>query len=182
MKLTFTSFKRFLEYRIVAAIIILCINFLFILWLFNTNFLASWNNRLTDNLYERENKTSEDIIIVAIDDKSLTPQEQGGLGRWQEWDRDYYAGTISNLNTAGARVVGLDVLFLDVSENTEADLELARVVQESNNVFIASKFDFESNTFLKPQSIFYGGDESKLGFINILVDPDNTVRKKLSLS
>ncbi|MFC2088956.1 CHASE2 domain-containing protein, partial [Calditrichota bacterium] len=46
------------------------------------------------------------IIILAIDDQSdeSTPE------RWP-WPRSYFAHVIENLNDAGAKVIGVDVIF-----------------------------------------------------------------------
>lgn len=49
------------------------------------------------------------ITVVAIDDRTLS--DANGLGRWQEFRREYYAKVIDRLKKDGALVVGVDVLF-----------------------------------------------------------------------
>ncbi|HAU39527.1 TPA: hypothetical protein DCW56_01165 [Candidatus Peregrinibacteria bacterium] len=67
----------------------------------------SWQEKFQKYLYY-EHPASEDIAIVYIDDFSLSDE---GLGRWQNWSREYYAIAIDNLSAAGAKVVGIDLIF-----------------------------------------------------------------------
>lgn len=168
---------KFIQYRIVAVIIIAAINFLIFNSIVHSGFLYSWNFRLTDSLYTTENQASPDIIVVAIDEKSLLDKSEGGLGRWQEWTRDYYAQTLDHLVQAGASVVGVDVLFLDYSQNQQGDNQLSETIKKSDNIIIASKYDFDRSLYLKPRELFYGGDESKIAPINIPIDVDNIARR-----
>lgn len=55
------------------------------------------------------------ITVVAIDDRTLS--DETGLGRWQEFRRDYYAKVIDRLKKDGALVVGVDVLFSEKSNS-----------------------------------------------------------------
>ncbi len=59
----------------------------------------------------QERKIHPSLTLVAIDDRTLTDKDRGGLGRWQDFDRAYYAQVIKNLNDAGALAIGVDVLF-----------------------------------------------------------------------
>jgi len=61
---------------------------------------------------------SDQIVLVCIDEFSL---EQ--LGVWP-WPRNYHATVIENLKEAGARLIGVDVLFQGVTSE-EAALELS---------------------------------------------------------
>ncbi|EKD64198.1 MAG: hypothetical protein ACD_51C00048G0001 [uncultured bacterium] len=72
----------------------------------------SWQEKVQKSLYS-DRPVSEDIVIVYIDDSTLTDEE---LGRWQDWSRTYYAQVIDNLSAAGAKVIGVDVLFSSKSE------------------------------------------------------------------
>lgn len=72
---------------------------------------------------------SDEITVVAIDDRSLET-----LGRWP-WSREVHAQLIERLTAMHARVIGVDVLFLERQTDTpDADrrlkdaLESARVV------------------------------------------------------
>jgi adenylate cyclase len=169
--------RKILEHRFFATLVIAGLNFVLFNWIVGNGLLSSWNYRLTDSLYNTNNITSKDILIVAIDDKSLQPKEKGGLGRWQEWSRMYYAQALQNLERAGARVIGLDILFIDPSQDIQGDQALRDVIQKFSNILLASKFDFNQNIYIKPLDFFYGGDETKIGPINIPIDVDNIARK-----
>lgn len=64
-------------------------------------------NMLLKSYHQREAHPA--VTVVTIDDRTLS--DSGGLGRWQEFRRDYYAKVIDRLKKDGALVVGVDVLF-----------------------------------------------------------------------
>lgn len=76
---------------------------------------------------------SEEIAIVAIDDRSL--QE---VGAWP-WPRARHAALVEQLNQAGARLIALDILFL---ENTvpEDDAALEQAITDGGNVLLPHTF------------------------------------------
>lgn len=55
-------------------------------------------------------KTSEDIAIVAIDDESIAK-----LGRWP-WPRTRIAEAIKRISEAGAKVIGINIIFSEPEE------------------------------------------------------------------
>ena len=55
------------------------------------------------------------IAVVTIDDRTLS--DSNGLGRWQEFRREYYAKVIDRLKKDGALVVGVDVLFSEKADS-----------------------------------------------------------------
>ncbi len=93
---------------------------------------------------------SDDIVLVCIDDLSL-----GRLPVWP-WPRRYYAKAITNLKAAGARVIGVDVLFAGVTSKqageelsvtkpldwepplSEDDKALAHAIAQAGNVVLAA--------------------------------------------
>lgn len=74
-------------------------------------FLPDMHRLLSDNLHGTEPTNKPDVVLVTIDQRSLQPQSEGGLGRWQDWQRAYYAKVIENLQKAGAKVIGIDIFF-----------------------------------------------------------------------
>ncbi len=72
--------------------------------------------------------TNPDILIVAIDDKSLQ-----ALGRFP-FDRAVYAKTLDRLKSAGAEVAVLDILFV---ESTPSDKLLAEAMRRFGKVVLA---------------------------------------------
>ncbi|MBI2463360.1 adenylate/guanylate cyclase domain-containing protein [Candidatus Peregrinibacteria bacterium] len=69
----------------------------------------SLNKRLENERRSEQQLTDNRITIVAIDEKSLS--DEIGLGRWSNWRRSFYAKAIEHLNTAGAKVIGIDLFF-----------------------------------------------------------------------
>ncbi len=66
-----------------------------------------WQEKLQKNLYY-EHPASDDIIIVYIDDWST---DDTRLGRFSDWNRQYYAQAIDNLTEADVSVIGIDLVF-----------------------------------------------------------------------
>ena len=76
--------------------------------------LTSWENKITDTLYNSENRASQEIVIVAVDPKSL--DEFNGLGRFFDWSREYYAQAMENITQNNPKVIGFDLLFSNYSQ------------------------------------------------------------------
>lgn len=65
-----------------------------------------------------------DLRLIAIDEGSLAPPPTG-LGAWP-WPRSTHGALLQRLAKAGARVVALDVLFLEPSADPAQEAALAR--------------------------------------------------------
>ncbi|MDI7261455.1 MAG: adenylate/guanylate cyclase domain-containing protein [Thermodesulfobacteriota bacterium] len=79
-------------------------------------------------------KPSEDIVIAAIDEKSI-----GKLGRWP-WSRDRIAQLVKRLSEGGAEVIVLDIIL---SEHEKHDSMLGRTIKEAGNVLLPVVFEFD---------------------------------------
>ena len=89
---------------------------------------ATINRWFTDQLF-LDTKPSSDIVIVAVDDKSL--QEYGG---WPWADRSLHARAVNKLKEAGAAAIGFDVLFADEYDNAPV---FAEALEKAGNVVLA---------------------------------------------
>lgn len=115
----------------------------------------------------------DNILIVAIDDKSLS-----ALGRWP-WDRAVHAKLVQSLQQAKPRTITLDILLSESADNDDA---------------LANAFSSGSAPMLLPMHFSEPGDGSlgynpehpvsalrakakSVGHANILFDPDGIVRK-----
>jgi adenylate cyclase len=78
-------------------------------------------------------KPPKDVVIAAIDDKSLER-----YGRWP-WKRDRIASLVDTLSASEAAVIAFDIIF---SEKEENDPQLAESVSRASNVILPSVFDF----------------------------------------
>lgn len=74
----------------------------------------------------------KDIVIVAIDESSMAE-----IGQQWPWPRSLHAQLIRQLNQAGAKVIGFDILFSEPSEPNE-DQTLARALHDAKNVVLVS--------------------------------------------
>ena len=89
---------------------------------------------------------ADDIVVVAIDKES-----SDALQTWP-WPRSIHATMIDRLTSAGARAIGLDIVFSETSGSVvpddwlqEAppspdDLELVRALKQSGRVVQAARF------------------------------------------
>lgn len=90
--------------------------------------------RLDDRLYDLHLATwpqppDEDVVVVAIDDRSLAE-----LGQWP-WPRDLHARLLDRLGEAGVRGVALDLILAEPDRNgPERDLALAAALRRGGRI------------------------------------------------
>ena len=82
----------------------------------------------------KQQSSSKEITIVAIDDKSL-----GEIGRWP-WSRDVMADLVSKVSSAGPKVIGIDIMFTE-RERPETDKKLAEAIKKAGNIVLATAFE-----------------------------------------
>ena len=109
----------------------------------------------------------DDIVIVAIDDRSLAE-----IGAWA-WPRSTHGQLIDRLTDAGARVVMLDVLLIEPTL-PESDAALAEAIKRNGSVFLPHGFTARANAL--------GGDdpllpmpslvEASAGIGHVVAEPD----------
>jgi adenylate cyclase len=137
---------------------------------------ATINRWFTDQLF-LNTKPSPDIVIVAIDDKSL--QEYGG---WPWADRSLHASAVNNLKSAGAAAIGYDVLFADEYNNATA---FAEAIKKAGNVVLAGIGDNPQATeqpmvvykdFTLPAPVFAEA-AADIAHANVVPEGGSVVRK-----
>lgn len=79
------------------------------------------------DLFFRSQPVSDLITIVAIDDKSLSPE--AGLGRFRDWPRGYYAQLLTSLNAHKPAVVAFDFDFRERSKGM-SEFKLSQLLRE----------------------------------------------------
>ena len=120
------------------------------------------------------------IVIVAIDELSLAE-----IKRQWPWPRGTHAHLIRQLAGAGAKVVGLDILFAEPSESQE-DNALEQAIQEAGNVVLVSALGvvndplFQLTTRIDPLPAL--AKVAAVGSPIITVDADGVVRRSRLLS
>jgi adenylate cyclase len=129
---------------------------------------------LQNKFYDYDSASPE-IVIVAIDEKSL---EADKLGPFKNWKREYYAQAIDILNKAGAAAIGIDVTFPDPSTyDTKDDQTLRDALKQNDNVVMAVRYYFDNGNRAVdwPNATLMEADP-KLGWINVQLDDDGFVR------
>jgi len=121
---------------------------------------------------------STNVVVVEIGEDSFESLPD----RWP-WPRSYYAKAIRNLTKAGARVIGIDIIFVGKDPHRpENDEELRVMIREAGNVVLAGRLDIDNKSYrIIRSSEDYGNEffrtDSSLGFVNVLKDPDEVVRR-----
>ena len=116
------------------------------------------------------------IVIVAIDEPSLAEIKQ----QWP-WPRSLHAQLIRQINKAGAKVIGLDVLFAEPSD-LEEDTALERALQDAGNIVLVSALAvvndplFRLTTRIDPLPAF-AKVAAGVGSPIITIDGDGVVRR-----
>lgn len=174
----------------IKDIIEACVVFGLVFALTITNLFASADYMLKDFVYQVPRGVSNQIKIIAIDERTL--EEFGPIGTWS---RQYYADLINKLNEhkdAKPTVIGFDVIFngnVDDNSQMEGDAAFAIACQSSGNVVVASQLQYNDKpqvnddgtiTYLVEE--LYGPYEEleehvDIGYANISQDSDGVVRR-----
>lgn len=149
---------------VISLVLVLILSFLFAAGVFSV-----FNRQLSDKLYSEKYPIS-DIVVIAIDDKSL--QE---IGRWP-WDRSVHAQLLQKLKDH-ARIAAFDISFFEPSLD---DQEFQTAINETGNVALMVEY----TRFSIRDGKLYGEDMLKpvlhadyyTGFANIFTDSDGIVR------
>ncbi|WP_171020219.1 CHASE2 domain-containing protein [Hydrogenophaga sp. 2FB] len=119
--------KRWFEWGLLSAALLACV-----VALSCSRGLEHIDLALTDQLARlSEQQVSPEIVIVAIDDKSLAE-----IGRWP-WRRGFHAAVLDRITAAGPRAVGLDLILVEPDHaDTADDALLAEAIARSGKVVL----------------------------------------------
>ncbi|HAP67045.1 MAG TPA: adenylate/guanylate cyclase domain-containing protein [Nitrospinae bacterium] len=98
-------------------------------------------------------KPPEDIIIAAIDEKSIDR-----LGRWP-WDRNIMADVVKKLKSLGVRIIVFDIIFSEAEKN---DTLFSKAMADAGNVILPVFFEFDSESDIPDEEFI-----SDSSFVNI---------------
>lgn len=118
-----------------------------------------------------------DVVCVGISQQAIDELPE----RWP-WPREYFARLVRNLHRAGARVVGIDVLFDDP---LVGDSLFAQALKEAGNVVLATNILAGKRTVqqvVKPSPCLVevlDSGKNGMGFINTEADFDGFHRRYL---
>lgn len=170
----------------------------------NQNRIDDANFSIRRSLDHREQVTTDSIVIVDVDDSTLS-----ALGRIQSrhWPRRHMARVIGNLKADGARLIFLDIIF---EGRTRDNIDLADSIRSAGNVVAGYYFNLESESrrrrpldsiyndfslsicgkkdkngdmprFIKAWNVVFPNHDlvrsvKALGFTNYIPDPDGVLR------
>lgn len=161
--------KKYLKYPGLGVALIIVI-FL----IMRRGWFMGYQQALQNKFYDYDSASTE-IVVVAIDEKSLAPEE---LGPVTQWPRANYAQAIGILNEHNAAAIGIDMTFPDASlHDSEDDQVFAETLAKYKNVVLASRYFFDEGTrrFEWPNRTILEGNPI-LGLINVQQDTDGFVR------
>jgi adenylate cyclase len=98
--------------------------------------LASLDNRVTTSMFQWRGArpTTGQVVIIDIDEKSI-----GRLGQWP-WPRDTVAELVRQIERAGAKVLGFDIVFAEPDRTSPKNF-LERLRQDLSLTIPAGRLD-----------------------------------------
>lgn len=122
---------------------------------------------------------ASDIVIVAIDEKSLDQ-----LGRWP-WPRGTHTELLNILNAYAPLSVGIDIIFSEPSSHTGEDAELADAIARNGRVVlpVVPIIDHSSSEIVERHPItVLEQAAARLGSVDAEIDSDGISRSLYLLS
>lgn len=146
-----------------------------LLWLLNFSPPGEILNLKALDLFRTPHSSHPDIVILAIDNKSLKE-----IGRWP-WNREIHGQIVNKLETLNPQILGLDITFSEVSDE-KSDETLAESIGKAKFPIVLSseliylKGSKEPQKILLPLSLFLNKSDKISGFTNLESDPDGLTR------
>ncbi len=148
---------------------------LLIVGLIHWDGLADFDNLIYDQLSDLDRpEASDDILIVAIDEDSLS-----AFGKWP-WSRNRHAELFEKMASSESKAIAFDILLSEASD-PETDLRLAKSISENPNLYLpihlvlpgANGAEFDLKEPVSPIKESAQG----LGHVNLNFDKDGMVRR-----
>lgn len=144
--------KNILKSRAISGLFIGIIVAVIISAFFLTNFLNSWHLKIADTLFTRNNP-SDEIIIIAIDETSVSPAPEG-LGRFAQWTRENYIKLLDKLG-ADPKVIVFDIIFNTPTQQLPFEKikffqdELSKITSTDEKLSLYEKFLTDNSSTIK---------------------------------
>jgi signal transduction histidine kinase len=129
--------------------------------------------RLTDTLFQLAPvpKNRSQIALVLVDDESLQK-----YGRWP-WSRSLLARLNDHLSTAGARVIGLDILLSEPQDGNEDHALQASFAASGRSIIVDKIATFPDGIhWIEPLPEF-AKSVASVGHAHAVLDPDSVCRR-----
>jgi len=141
------------------------------------NVFFNYESQMYDDFYQHPQETDERIVIIGIDDTSVSM-----LGQWP-FDRSFHGELIDIIASGNPAVIGIDLMF-DSYSNQASDEILSDAVKAAGNVVLAQQISYTpkingykqgSDTLISQFPELLAG--TKVGHINAYPDSDRVVRR-----
>jgi adenylate cyclase len=184
--------RRFLSVQ--TLIFVLVIVFTIILtqdYFFSFSPLKRFESNLLDARFTKRGplkfKDSSKVIIISISQESSKALPEP-YNTWP-WPRSIYARLIKNLNVAGVKAIGIDLVMSGQDRfDSKNDSLLMNTIRKYKNVVVAGEIPAEKDNgnYFKERYIYnknYNFDnmffraDSSIGIVNIMEDNDGVVRR-----
>lgn len=142
---------------------------IFIFFFSRQNWFLNTANSFQDWFYPNWS-SSPDIVIAAIDDRSLQ-----AIGAWP-WSRDIFARFIDKANQAGARVIAFDILWSEPTIESD-DLKLRAAIETSQAQIVLGTKILPDQSLLKPIENLNVSGKTSFGLATVTPDIDGQVRR-----
>jgi len=168
-----------------------------------TNPLQNYHLKISNLLFTANNNPNPNILIVAIDDKSIEDNGnyENTLGRYWNWSRLYYKQVLGTLEKNGAKVVTFDLTFkekhnglsgkrIDEILNKIASNDLFKTIGQYSTKFpynpddtaFAKSLGEHNNIILltekdNPPLELFSSQVDSLGFPTPKIDSDSFIRQ-----
>ncbi len=156
------------EWRIMGALLLLLVA-----WLGTPGQLPRVSYLVQDtSLRLAARPASPDIVIVAIDDRSIS-----AIGQWP-WPRALHAELIQQISAQSPRAIGLDILFLErQAGHPEYDDLLAQAMRASGRVVLPVERTSQGSGDVGGLPIApLARSADQIGHVHVQVDPDGLAR------
>lgn len=175
------------RYHIFVSLILAILVFIFASpEIISFNPLVSLENKIIDLNFNRRGiikpSDSLDVVIVGISNETINELPQP----YNSWPiaRNFFAKAIENLNRAGAKVIGIDLLFSEFDKYSKANDSLfINANKKHKNVILAGKleeldwrFQIEEVRNQNFGNVYFDVDSS-IGIVNVLPDDDGVLRR-----
>ncbi|HZY10565.1 MAG TPA: adenylate/guanylate cyclase domain-containing protein [Bacteroidota bacterium] len=123
-------------------------------------------------------RDSSQVIIVEISQETFKSLPE----KWP-WPRSYYARLIRNLKRAGAKAVGIDIVFSsNDTRDPKNDDDFRKALKETGIVVLGGRFDIEENLYtVRSRTENYGNvyidSTTNAGLVNARSDVDGVLRR-----
>ncbi|MBR6477963.1 MAG: adenylate/guanylate cyclase domain-containing protein, partial [Lachnospiraceae bacterium] len=152
--------------------------------------LYQMDNVVSDALYQSEEATDNEIMVVGMDQRAMIE-----LGAWP-WSRKCIADAIDFLNSDPENkpaVIAIDTMYVGESDDPEADAALVEACRKGGNVVMAaaatfgSELQVEEEVFYMAQKQVLAWDQpfealrevTEMGHINAMLDQGKILRHAL---